>query len=99
MASTPQPRVPPESPSWCIDAFALAHYERTGEIVQKAHRVKDARPRWRFRPGTFHQPVCGASVEHIAGQCAPAPAFWPACRHCWRRADSDDVPAVFHATA
>lgn len=91
MTGTPQPRVPPEAVSWCIDRFALARYESAGEITQKAHRVQDAE-----RHGLpYHAPVCGAWMHHPIDHCAPAPALWPACRHCWRKADSVTVPDVF----
>lgn len=87
-----QPRVPPESLSWCVDQFSLAAWEGRGQILQKAHEIKVEGS----GIASTHRPVCGAQVAHLTESCAPAPAGWPACRHCWSRKREVGVPAVFY---
>jgi len=88
-----QPRVPPESLSWCISADALRLFNKAGVILQKAHIVEARGDQW-GRP--YHRPVCGAFVEHLVAQCEPAPEGWPACRHCSKRRRNLGVPLVFY---
>ncbi len=84
----PQPKVPPEALSWCIDKFALDCCEERGEMLQKAHEVEEVKG--------WHRAKCGAQMWHPADRCAPAPAGWPACRHCWSRKREAVVPKVFY---
>lgn len=95
MARTPQPRVPPESVSWCIDRSSLEEWDRSGNVLQKAHQSHVAKTRWHRADYDVHAADCGATIEHRVDACAPAPANWPACRHCWRKAELVSVPAVF----
>jgi hypothetical protein len=83
-----QPRVPPEALSWCVSQLSVDYWENRGQMLEKAHKVKEERG--------FHIPTCGAQVQHSASECASAPIGWPACRHCWSRKREAVVPPVFY---
>ncbi|KKK79169.1 hypothetical protein LCGC14_2836180 [marine sediment metagenome] len=83
-----QPRVAPESLSWCVSELSVRAWEGEGLMLERSHQVaeKDA----------CHRPLCGAQVFHPVSHCAPAPEGWPACRHCTKREQKSVVPAVFY---
>lgn len=91
--ATPQPRVPRESLSWCISDSAAYAWEFRGDVIEKAHRAEEVEP----VPGRrCHKPVCGSVARiHAVERCTPAPEGFPACRSCWAKAQTSDVPEVF----
>lgn len=90
--ATPQPRVPPEAPSWRVERFDIEHFTAHGDYLTKAHQIDavgtDARGAPRYRPR------CGAALAYLHDP-DPAPVGWPACRHCWTRATPAPLPAAF----
>lgn len=88
-----QPQVLPEAPSWCISGTGLQAWQANGLILEKAHRVTDLTDRFHR---VYHRPLCGTGLGHPADECEPAPAGWPACRHCSKRPKAEVVPAVFY---
>lgn len=88
---TAQPRVPVEATSWCIDSLSLRHWDQSGVILQKAHRVRETT---QYRH-PVHMPLCGAQVAHSVATCVEAPPGWPACRHCARKLSPVTIPAVY----
>ena len=91
--SREQPRVPPETLSWCISAFALEQWKERGEMLQRAHQCREKDTR---HYGVVHFPVCGTYMRHVKDGCAKAPESWPACRKCARKPSSTGVPAAFY---
>ena len=75
--------VSPEAFSWCIDNFALGHWQIEGQMLTKAHRTTGE-----------HKPLCGSRVGHHLEHCASAPQGWPMCRKCAAK-PTTQVPAVF----
>ena len=86
-----QPRVPPESPSWCISALALQCWNERGQLLQKAHHTEAKTDPLGYED---HWATCGTYMRHFSANCAPAPEGWPACRKCVKDA-SVAVPKAF----
>ena len=88
-----QPTVPPEAPSWCIDALSLRQWQHRGQLLMKAHRVTEVADRY---GQAVHRPICGAQVTHVTSECAPPPIGWPACRSCSRKLVQEGaIPAAY----
>ena len=93
MSPSAQPRVPAEAISWCITQTAIDAWERRGQVLQKAHRIREKPTSY----GSIHSPLCGASaVEHFEARCAEAPRDWPACRKCAKKPVPFTLPEVFY---
>ena len=76
-----QPRVPPESTSWFVSGVTATAWADKGNVIGKAHRVKES-----------NEARCGAPIYVPIEQ---AEAGFPACRNCWKL-EGAPVPFAFY---